>query len=206
MRTKAPHPTGYLENRPVSPIVEAYFELNHLKSLYRQGWLRRGISPERCESVAEHSYGVALLALFLADAYHADLDRPRLVRMALLHDLGEVYAGDLTPSDAVPPQEKHRREQEAVRRVLSKLPSGESYLALWAEYQEGASPEARLVRQVDRLEMAFQATVYEHHEERDLSEFYASVQGSLSSPELLSLLAELQALRPRSGGQVNSGR
>ncbi len=49
------------------PLIQAYFELNHLKQLYRQGWLRVGIPPERCESVAEHSLGVALLCLFIAD-------------------------------------------------------------------------------------------------------------------------------------------
>jgi putative hydrolase of HD superfamily len=195
MQTKAPLPAAYLSARNVSPLIETYFEFSHLKHLYRRGWLERGIPPERCESVAEHAFGVALLALLLVDAYEADLDHARVIRLALLHDLGEVYAGDIIPGDAVDPREKHCREEESVVRVLAKLPEGDEYLALWREYERGESPEARYVRQIDRLEMALQAAVYEHQEEQDLSEFYASAQDALSSPHLRGLLDELEDLR-----------
>lgn len=66
MHTKAPNPIIHLDTDQVLPIVAMYFECAHLKQLYRQGWLQRGVPPERCESVAEHTFGVALLSLFLA--------------------------------------------------------------------------------------------------------------------------------------------
>ena len=141
---------------------------------WRQGWLRRGIPERRCESVAEHSFGVAVLALFLVDAHFPELDRDKVLRLALLHDFGEIYAGDLTPGDAISSEEKHEREATAVAQVLGKLPNGAEYTALWQEYETGATPEAQLVRQVDRLEMGLQASVYERQGLADLSEFYAS--------------------------------
>ncbi|HEX8826290.1 MAG TPA: HD domain-containing protein [Archangium sp.] len=196
MQTKAAPPITHLQGRRTLPLIEAYFELNHLKQLYRQGWLRVGLSRERCESVAEHSFGMALLCLFLADSYFPEADASKVVRIALLHDLGEAYAGDFTPHDAVSREEKLRLEQEAVERILAKLPRGAEYLALWREYEHGTSFEARLVRQVDRLEMGLQATIYEHQGAGDLSQFFASVHKALETPELKALLAELETLRP----------
>lgn len=196
MQTKAAPPVTHLQGRRPSPLIEAYFELNQLKQLYRQGWLRAGLPRERCESVAEHSYGMALLCLFLADAYFPQADASKVVRIALLHDLGEAYAGDITPHDAVSREEKRERERRAVERILGKLPRGAEYLALWEEYENGTSFEARLVRQVDRLEMGLQATIYEHQGAGDLSQFFTSVHKALETPELKAVLAELETLRP----------
>ena len=208
MRVKASLPLALFAGEQLSPIVEAYLEFCHLKQLYRQGWLRRGVSEQLCESVAEHSLGVAVLALFVLDGCLLDLDRDKVLRMALLHDFGEIYAGDLTPSDGVPSAEKRRREAEAVARVLAKLPNGTEHIALWHEYEAGLSGEAQFVRQVDRLEMGMQAAIYERQEEVDLSEFYESVREALSVSEMRSTLRELEALR-RTGGaaqeQLRSG-
>lgn len=197
MRTKAPAPVAHLSGRAALPLIEAYFEFNHLKQLYRQGWLRVGVSPERCESVAEHSLGVALLCLFIADTWFPEADASKVVRIALLHDLGEARVGDITPHDGVSKEEKHALERRAVEQILGKLPRGAQYLALWDEYEQGTSFEARLVRQVDRLEMGLQACVYEHQGMGDLSQFFASAEKALESPELRAVLAELQTLRPR---------
>jgi len=196
MRTKATPPVAHLSGQALLPLIQTYFELNHLKQLYRQGWLRVGLAREKCESVAEHSFGMALLCLFLADSYFPEADASKVVRIALLHDLGEAYAGDITPHDAVSKEEKLQREREAVERILGKLPRGAEYLALWEEYEHGTSFEARLVRQVDRLEMGLQATIYEHQGAGDLSQFFASVHKALETPELKAVLAELEQLRP----------
>ncbi len=196
MQTKATPPISHLQGRRTLPLIEAYFEFNHLKQLYRQGWLRVGLSKERCESVAEHSFGMALLCLFLADSYFPEADASKVVRIALLHDLGEAYVGDITPHDKVSREEKLQREQQAVERILAKLPLGAEYLELWQEYEHGTSFEARLVRQVDRLEMGLQAAIYEHQGAGDLSEFFASVHKALETPELKTVLAELEKLRP----------
>ncbi len=195
METKAPLPVAHLAAHHVSPLIEAYFEFNHLKQLYRQGWLQRGISPGRCESVAEHTFAVAMLALFLAETYVPTLNALKVLRMALLHDLGEIYVGDLTPADGVSPEDKQQRERQSITQVLQKLPQGATYVAVWEEYEQGESPEARFIRQLDRLEMALQASVYEHQGLADLSEFFTSVEHVLTDPALREILQELEALR-----------
>ncbi|MFH1633830.1 MAG: HD domain-containing protein [Chloroflexota bacterium] len=197
METKAPNPITHLQDKQSFPIIAAYFEFAHLKQLYRQGWLMHGIPPERCESVAEHSFGVALLALFLADAHFPVLDTGKVLRMALLHDIGEVYAGDIVPGAGVSAGEKHQLETESASRVLGRQPRGKEYLALWEEFEEGESPEAQFVRQIDTLEMALQASVYEHQKLADLGDFYKSAGKGLWSPELLAILRELKKLRSK---------
>ena len=194
MESKAKNPVGLLAGKRLHPLVEAYFELCQLKQLYRQGWLRRGVPKERCESVAEHSFGVAVLALWLVDAYYPELDAGKVLRMALLHDIGEIYAGDLIPSDSVSPQEKHQREEQSVDKVLAKLPAGDVYRAVWGEFEAGDSPEARLVRQVDRLEMGFQAGVYASQGLARLGEFSASARRELSDSVLIELMEAVDSL------------
>lgn len=189
METKAENPAGLLHGKEAAPFIRAYFELCHLKQLFRQGWLRRGIPRERCESVAEHSFGVAVLALWLAQAYPR-LDQNKALRMALLHDCGEIYAGDIIPGDAVTAQEKHRREMQAVRQVFEKLPDGESYVQLWQEFEAGESPEAQFIRQIDRLEMGLQASVYTAQGFAGLEEFFVSARQALIDKNLIDLLIE----------------
>jgi putative hydrolase of HD superfamily len=206
MQVKDSIPAIHVQDKNLSPIIQVYFEFNHLKQLYRQGWLRRGVPPERCESVAEHSLNVALLALFWADAHLPDLDREKVLRIALLHDFGEIYAGDLVPADGVASQKKHKLEAQSVTAVLQKLANGPAYIATWQEYARGESAEARFVRQIDRLEMALQASVYQHQGLVDPSEFFASAQETLSSaPELLKILAQLQDLSPKEDTETRKG-
>lgn len=194
MKTKAKNPAGLLEGRGAPALLQAYIELCQLKLLYRQGWLRRGVPPELCESVAEHSFGVALLTLWLAQAYFPQVDANKALRMALVHDFGEIYAGDIIPSDRVAVEEKHRMEAESVSQVLGKLPGGAEYLRLWQEFEEGDSPEARLVRQVDRLEMGLQAGVYQLLGQGGLEQFFDSARQALEDAALVSLLEAAQAL------------
>jgi putative hydrolase of HD superfamily len=191
METKSENPANYLKDQDINPIIRAYYEFNQLKVLYRQGWLKRGIPRERCESVAEHSLGVAVLVCWLAETYDPDLDLCRALRMALVHDFGEVYAGDITPEEGIPRREKYLLERQSVGRVFSDLPGGDRYIELWEEYEDGTSAEARFVRQVDRLEMAMQASVYGQQGSYDLSEFCRTALDSVSDPQIQNLLREL---------------
>ena len=191
MITKGRLPALALEGRSAPALVEAYFELNHLKQLYRQGWLRRGLPAERCESVAEHVFGMAMLAWWIADAAFPELDRDKVLRMILIHELGEIYTGDIVPADGVSPEEKHRQEREGFWKVAGKLPHGAEYLALWEEFELGQTAEARFTRQLDRLEMAFQAAVYEHQDELSVDEFFASASAALLDPRLREIFEQV---------------
>ena len=193
--TKAPNPISTLKSSNISPFIRVYFELNHLKQLYRQGWLSRGIPTEQCESVAEHTFGVVVLAMILADSYFPELNFTTVVRMALIHDFGEVYAGDIIPSNHIAPTEKHKLEKDSITQILEKLPNGSEYIALWEEFEYCNSPEAQFVRQIDKLEMALQASVYENQKFENFKEFFNSAGTEISSPELHSILKELENFR-----------
>lgn len=203
MQVKAAHPAELLQDKEPSSLLAAYFEICQLKHLYRQGWLRRGVSPQRCESVADHVFGVAILAIWFIRAYSLPLDEHKVLLLVLLHEIGEVYAGDITPGDAINPQEKQKLEAQSVTQVLGKLPHGEEYVSLWWEFETGESPEAQFVRQLDRLEMGLQAAVYRAQGLGDMREFFNSAYQSLKEPPLFSLLQEAERLSERKNADLD---
>ena len=109
-KSKAKNPLESIDPEKVSPIAAVYFEFAYLKQLYRQGWLAHGIPPDRCESVAEHTLGVAFLAMLLAFDHNEKLDLVKVLQMAILHDFGEIYAGDIVPGEGVTTEEKYQLE------------------------------------------------------------------------------------------------
>lgn len=181
---------------PGSPIefadLEAlYGHIHRLKKLARQGWLRHGISdPER---VSGHSYGVALLVIIFARSF--GLDVGRALTIALVHDLAESVVGDITPADNVPPAEKSDREEQAMRLITGGLGSGRELYELWCDFEYARTAEGRLVREIDRLEMAFQALFYEQETQIDLSEFYEYVEERIVDPRLHDVFEGLMARR-----------
>jgi putative hydrolase of HD superfamily len=130
-----------------------------LKKLPRAGWLKSGI--EKPESVAEHSFRTAVIAMILADLRGQDAQKS--IRMALLHDLAEVEIGDLTPEQKGRSKLSARDEDEAMTNILSTLPKflTERYLKLWKEFHGMASPEAETVNHADKIDMMLQAIEYE---------------------------------------------
>ena len=195
MQTKAPNPINSIPGKKTLPIIQTYFEFNQLKHLYRQGWLKRGVPEERCESVAEHTLGVAILAMMLAESTFPELDANKIIRMALIHDFGEIYTGDIIPVDGVSTEEKHHREQEAVLQVLGRLPNGAEYIALWEEFEACESPEAKFIRQIDRLEMGFQSKIYELQGVLHTDEFTNSARRALTDENLQQILAVLDTFK-----------
>lgn len=169
-------------------VVDAALKIGQLKRLFRQGWLKRGVPSDRCESVADHSFAVALLAL--TAPCEVPFDRTRAALLALVHELGEVYAGDITPVDGVGPEEKRRRERESLARVIEGLDEQTAALlaALWEEFETGDTREARFVRQLDRLEMGMQAAVYRAEGFQRMEEFIASADRAVEDPPLRRLL------------------
>ena len=141
------------------PSKEALKEALGLKDVVRAGWIRAGV--QNPESVAAHSWGMALLATQLCPE---DLNLQRVLELCILHDIAEVHVGDITPHDNVPVEEKHRRETEAIQRM------GIEAADAFAEYEAQQTAESRFVRYLDKLDMALQAEKYEE-QNLDLSEF-----------------------------------
>ncbi|NNE08829.1 MAG: HD domain-containing protein [Gemmatimonadetes bacterium] len=193
MRTKGARPTDVHDlAEGHSPFVRLYLEFAQLKQLYRQGWLQVGVPDRQCESVAEHTLGVVLLACLIAERERPDLDRDKVFRMALIHDFGEIHAGDITPRDGVSAAEKKAREIEGIDAVLRDFPGGEEWMAVWHEYEESATPEAQFVKQIDRLEMGLQGHIYRKLGHAGADELFQSAIEAVSDERLAPLLAELE--------------
>ena len=172
-------------------MIEIFFEYAQLKNLYRQGWLKRGISELDCETVADHSFGVALLGYTIAEEYRKDLDSAKVMKLGLFHKMGEIYAGDIIPSDNVGEEEKSKKEYIGVQQVFSRLRNSKKYISIWEDFEFQKSPEARFVKQVDRLEMALQANLYERMNYEGLDEFFPYVEDRINSPELKPILEDI---------------
>ncbi|WP_273849918.1 HD domain-containing protein [Guptibacillus spartinae] len=130
-------------------------ELERLKETTRTAYMRSG----RRESVAEHSWRLAMFAFALSDEF-PELDRYRVLSMCLVHDLGEAYDGDVSATIPVDQQEKIKKEEEAVQRLTSSLEEREkaSILSLCQEYNRGKTKEARFVKALDKMETIIQHT------------------------------------------------
>ena len=127
-------------------------ETEGLKSVTREAWTSTG----RRESTAEHSWRLALMAGILAPSFGVDISK--VLMMCLVHDLGELYIGDISAASNPDEIEKHAAEERDVRRVLSQLPKeqGDTIMALWQEYNDNATAEAKLVKALDKAETIIQ--------------------------------------------------
>ncbi len=159
-------------------MISVLLELQRLKRLDRAGWVLRGQAPG-AESVAAHSYGVALAVMMLADEVRArgvEVDAERALRLALLHDLAEVRTGDLprTAAGYYGAEARGRAEHAAFQDVVSELGArrGAEYGALHDEYEERASLESRLVKAADIIDLLAQALTFERAGVRGLDEFW----------------------------------
>jgi putative hydrolase of HD superfamily len=140
--------------------VRGLLELLRLKDVSRTGWELRGITDP--ESVADHSWGTALLVSRYSG--EAAVEGERSLRMALVHDLVEVRVGDIPRRadprvERVSEEEKRGKEERAARELAGELQWPELE-ELWREYDEGKSEEARFVRDMNLLDMVLQATLY----------------------------------------------
>jgi putative hydrolase of HD superfamily len=126
-------------------------EIDKMKSVMRQTLVTDGT---RCENDAEHSWHIAMMALTLAEYVPFEVNIDRVVKMALVHDLVEVYAGDTFAYDTEGYQSKEKRETEAADRLFSLLPAeqGSEYRSMWEEFDAMLTPDAIYAAAVDRLQ------------------------------------------------------
>ena len=179
-----------MENKS-NEIIEVFFEIQSLKNLFRQGWLRCGVEKKFCESVADHSFSTTMLAWLIADEFLPELDLVKILKYSLIHEIGEIYAGDITPEDDITNAEKYELEIASVKKVFSKLKHGDKYIKLWEEFEHSENKEAKFIKQIDRLEMAFQAHFYEKILDLNLQDFKDSAKSVLKDEVLKDLLQSL---------------
>jgi putative hydrolase of HD superfamily len=145
-------------------ILEFLRAAEGLKTATRSGWTSAG-EPE---SVAEHTWRLCLLALVLRPSF-PDVDFARLIKICIVHDLGEAIGGDVpAPEQARRAGPKAADERRDLLQLLAPLPEllRDEITALWDEYEAARSPEARLAKALDKLE-----TILQHTQGRNPADF-----------------------------------
>lgn len=147
------------ENKAQS-VIEFYLLCNKLKKLIRTGWLDWNVKAERLESVAEHIYGVQMLALAMNSQYDYDVDINKVIKMLAVHELEEICIGDLTLFQ-ISREEKEILGHQAIDKVLRGLIDKDEIRSLIMEFDERKTNEAKFAYQCDKLECDMQSKVYD---------------------------------------------
>ena len=162
-------------------FLEFLHRLEKLKCNTRHSWTSTG----RHESVAEHSWRLAAMALLLKNEL-PEVDMDKVLRMCLLHDIGEAVTGDIPSFEKT--AENEEAERRAIAGLLAPLPGGlgKELTALFAEMDDLATPEARVYKALDKLE-----AVVQHNEapldtwlplERELNQTYGVAEAAPFPP------------------------
>ena len=210
MPSRNPRP----EAQEFDDLARFFAVAGQLKSIPRTGWLDRGLSPCDAESVADHSWRTALLAWVTAiSAPELGLDANRVLQLALVHDLAEAMMGDDPPydrealahlADAERAELFRRRierpdhhqatkrdaEDRVMAQMLALLPTGarSAMTSLWEELRARETPEARFVKEADRVETYMQSREYRQvHPEIEVGSFAAEIAATLTSPPMVRL-------------------
>ena len=175
-------------------LINLLLETGLLKKVLRTGWILKGV--ENAESVADHSWRVAILALILAP--QLKVDQLKLVKMALIHDLGEALIGDIKWERGKrvigSQEEKHKDERKAIKKMFADNPSFKEYVDLWGEFTEQKTREAKIMKELDKLEMVIQALEYEqeNYPAEWFNEFWENAEKYLADQGLESYFHYLQ--------------
>lgn len=160
--------------------------LGQMKELKRSGFIKRQI--DKPESIADHSFGVALLVMLLCPE---DLDKQKCLEMAIVHDLVETITGDFTPCDNILPETKYENELKAIKELSQKLEKPE-LVSFFVEFEELKTKESKFVKELDKLEALLQCKYYDANKPTDFykkndigfdclfDEFYSTATGKIS--------------------------
>jgi putative hydrolase of HD superfamily len=173
-------------NSSLTAILETIQELELIKDTLRTAWTSTG----RHESTAEHSWRLAMFCLVLKD-YFPEANVLRLIELALCHDLGEAYTGDLAAPLQKASDKKEISEHLAVIRLFEKLPENQQqyFVDLLDEYQQGTTYEAKIIKALDKME-----TIIQHNQGKNPSNFDYAFNKSYGQ-ELANFLPILKDLR-----------
>ena len=141
-------------------VINYYVICNRLKNVIRTGWKNWNVQRERIESVAEHIFGVQMLAIAMKSEYQYDVDIMKVIFMLAVHELGETVIGDLTQFE-ISKDEKEKLEHEAVHRILGGLLDGNQVEELFLEFDSHSTKEAMFAYQCDKLECDLQSKLYD---------------------------------------------
>ncbi|OIO46770.1 MAG: hypothetical protein AUJ31_00975 [Parcubacteria group bacterium CG1_02_39_15] len=198
-------------------LLDFFIEVGKLKRMPRRGWIINQIKNP--ESIAEHIFRSALMGWIIGEM-KGNINVEKLIKIALIHDLCEVYAGDTTPYDSILPRnkkklrelmktwprfstsekkkkisEKFRKEKKSLQKLISKLPPKpkKEIIKLWLDYEKGLTPEGRFFHQADRMENFLQAYEYwKKYENPPLGPWWLWAREFFDDPILLKFMKVLE--------------
>lgn len=150
------------DDEKINQLLRFSAEVDKMTSIARHTLL---IDKSRRENDAEHSWHIALMAMLFKDYAPEGCDVSRSVKMCLVHDLVEIYAGDTFAYDAAANTGKADREQAAADKLFGELPEDlkNEFRQLWEEFDEMKTPDARYAAAMDRLQPFLHNTLTEGH-------------------------------------------
>jgi len=176
-------------------LIKFIREVQKLKDIERNGWIIRKVKNP--ESVLDHSFIVAVLSMLYAKKLN--LDAEKSMKLALIHDLGECYTGDIPsrPKESDQPVDnvtKTKLEDESTKKIISLLPSEfrMEFSDLWDELKANKTKEAILVKDLDHIEPIIQLFHYKNRSKNlGEQEWFEVAKRRIKSPEIRTLLNSL---------------
>ena len=138
-------------------------EVDKMKNIFRQTLI---LDKSRHENDAEHSWHIAIMAMTLFEYVGFDgVDLNRVIKMVIVHDLVEIYAGDVPAFDVKGNEGKAECEKESADKLFSLLPTEQAtaFRSLWEEFEEMATPDAMYANAIDRLQPFLSSYLTEGH-------------------------------------------
>lgn len=180
-------------------------EIDKEKNIFRQTYLANGM---RKENDAEHAWHMALFVMVLSEYANEDIDVLKTMKIVLIHDLIEIYAGDTYAYDSKGNESKRGRELAAADRLFNILPEdqAEEFRALWDEFEENITPEARFANTMDKIQPlmlnnASEGRSWEEHGVHASQVYGRNEKTHLGSEELWKY-ADETFIRPNIGRQL----
>lgn len=165
-------------------VVKFYVLCSRLKNLIRTGWKDWNVKAERVESVAEHVYGVQMLALAMYSEYQYDIDIEKVLYMLAVHELEETIIGDLTFLQ-ISSEDKAKIGHAAIEKILADLINGDEIKNIILEFDEHKTAESLFAYHSDKLECDLQCKLYD---EAHLVDPYDQKESAEHSEEVMSKL------------------
>jgi putative hydrolase of HD superfamily len=166
-------------------VLSYYLLCNKLKNTIRTGWENWHVNAERVESIAEHVYGVQMLAIAMASEYKYEIDLEKVILMLAIHELEETIIGDLTLFQ-IDKATKEEAGHKAIKRILKNLVKGKEIEKIILEFDARETEEAKFAYQCDKLECAIQAKLYGERNTVDLNHQEGNI--SMNDPKVQELL------------------
>ncbi|MBU5438532.1 HD domain-containing protein [Tissierella sp. MSJ-40] len=140
-----------MENNRLMKDIEFIVEIDKMKSILRQTTL---MDKSKRENDAEHSWHISVMAMVLSEYANEEVDTYKVIKMLLIHDLVEIYAGDTFCYDKVGNEDKKERELKAAEKIFGMLgeDKGKEFRELWDEFEEMKTKEALFAASMDRLQ------------------------------------------------------